>query len=168
MKKILALILIIGTLAFSKESVSYTHAYVTHSEAIYEYRNNRVYDDYYEEDDYYRSDYNQYSQTNTNNIGLDTIVGGTIGVIIGNQIGKGNGRTAAKIVGGLLGASVANHNRYEANNYVKHPNKKRHYRNQREKVLVGYRNYFVFENRQYSKVTNRAKKRIKIRKTINF
>ncbi len=170
MKKILALILIIGTLAFSRENVSYKHVYVTHSEAIYEYRNNRVYDDYYEDDNYYRSNHDEYSQVNTNDIGLDTIVGGTIGVIIGNQIGKGNGRTAAKIVGGLLGASVANHVRYEPNNYnkVKHQNKRRHYRNERVKVLVGYRNYFTFENRQYSKVTNKPKRKIRVTKTINF
>lgn len=166
MKRILALILIITTFAFSRESVSYTHAYVTHSEAIYEYRNNRIYDDY-DEEEYHRSNYSNHSR-NTNNIGLDTIVGGTIGVIIGNQIGKGNGNTAAKIAGGLIGASIANHTRYDNNyTYVNHP-KKRHYRSVKEKVLVGYRNYFTFENIEYSKITKRPKKRIRITKTINF
>lgn len=48
---------------------------------------------------------------NDNSIGLDTIVGATLGVALGNQIGKGNGRDVAKIAGGLLGASIANSSR---------------------------------------------------------
>ena len=43
-----------------------------------------------------------------NSIGLDTVVGATIGVAIGNQIGKGNGKDVARVAGGLLGAAVAN------------------------------------------------------------
>jgi uncharacterized protein YcfJ len=58
---------------------------------------------------------------NNNEIGLDTIVGGTIGVIIGNQIGKGTGKDVARVAGGLLGASIANSSRdsrnYNNNNY---------------------------------------------------
>jgi len=55
-----------------------------------------------------------------NSIGLDTIVGATLGVAIGNQIGKGNGRDVAKVAGGLLGASIANNSRtpsYSTPNY---------------------------------------------------
>ena len=43
-----------------------------------------------------------------NSIGLDTVVGATIGVAIGNQIGKGNGKDVARVAGGLLGATIAN------------------------------------------------------------
>ena len=46
-----------------------------------------------------------------NTIGLDTVVGATIGVAIGNQIGKGNGKDVARVAGGLLGASIANNSR---------------------------------------------------------
>ncbi|MFY9089071.1 glycine zipper 2TM domain-containing protein [Arcobacter aquimarinus] len=56
---------------------------------------------------------------NNNSIGLDTLVGATIGVAIGNQIGDGNGRDVAKIAGGLLGAAIANNSRtptYSNNN----------------------------------------------------
>lgn len=51
-----------------------------------------------------------------NDIGLDTIVGGTIGVIIGNQIGRGTGKDVARVAGGLLGASIANNTRDSRNN----------------------------------------------------
>lgn len=56
---------------------------------------------------------------NNNSIGLDTLVGATIGVAIGNQIGDGNGRDVAKVAGGLLGAAIANNSRtptYSNNN----------------------------------------------------
>lgn len=46
-----------------------------------------------------------------NSIGLDTIVGATLGVAIGNQIGKGNGRDVARVAGGILGAGIANSTR---------------------------------------------------------
>ncbi|MDY0052573.1 MAG: glycine zipper 2TM domain-containing protein, partial [Aliarcobacter sp.] len=40
-----------------------------------------------------------------------TIVGATIGVAIGNQIGRGNGKDVARVAGGLLGATIANNSR---------------------------------------------------------
>ena len=46
-----------------------------------------------------------------NSIGIDTVIGAVAGVVIGNQIGAGNGRTAAKIVGGLGGSYIANNMR---------------------------------------------------------
>ena len=61
-----------------------------------------------------------------NSICLDTLVGATIGVAIGNQVGKGNGRDVARVAGGLLCAAVANGTRtpsyssnwyYDNNNY---------------------------------------------------
>jgi len=53
----------------------------------------------------------QQNNVNTNSIGVDTIIGAIAGVAIGNQIGRGNGRTVAKIVGGITGASIANNMR---------------------------------------------------------
>ncbi len=46
-----------------------------------------------------------------NTIGIDTIIGATLGVVIGNQMGHGNGRDAAKIIGGLSGGYIANQQR---------------------------------------------------------
>jgi|GEM_PF-3389124 len=182
MNKILLSILMCGTFAFAKQHTTNFHAYVTHSEPVYEYRYNGH--DNYDESNYYRSDYDdrdepRYNRNNysNNNIGLDTIVGGTIGVIIGNQIGRGNGKTAAKIVGGLLGASIANNTRYDnsyAQNteYTKHYDNrnryKKHHKRRKQKVLVGYKNYFVYKNREFHKFSNHRKNRIRITETINF
>jgi uncharacterized protein YcfJ len=44
----------------------------------------------------------------TNTIGIDTLLGAVLGVAVGNQIGKGNGRDVAKVVGGLSGAYTLN------------------------------------------------------------
>lgn len=172
MNKVLLSVLICSTFAFAKQHTTTFHAYVTHSEPVYEYRYNQ-HDNYYDEPRHYRSSY-----SNNNNIGLDTIVGGTIGVIIGNQIGKGNGRTAAKIVGGLLGASIANNTRYESNNYVQNTGYrdyddnrnryKKHKKRREQKVLVGYKNYFVYKNKEFYKFSNHRKNRIRVSETINF
>lgn len=51
---------------------------------------------------------NSNNSVNRNSIGLDTLIGGVAGVAIGNQIGGGNGRTVAKVLGGVLGAGAAN------------------------------------------------------------
>lgn len=190
MNKILLSILMCGTFAFAKQHTTNFHAYVTHSEPVYEYRykGHDNYNNNYDDSNYYRSDYdngyesnynrNNYSNNSSNNIGLDTIVGGTIGVIIGNQIGRGNGKTAAKIVGGLLGASIANHTRYENTNYVQNngyrdhnDNRNRynkHKKNRKQKVLVGYKNYFVYKNKEFHKFSNHRQNRIRITETINF
>jgi len=176
MKKILTTILILSSLVFAKEYRSYTYAHVTKSKPIYEYRYNRVYNNECE-DDYYESSYEpNYYNDNSNNIGLDTLIGATIGVAIGNQIGKGNGRDVAKVAGGILGASYANHNRH--NNYNSHPKKykKRHYKQcddgyyttAKKRVLVGYKNYFYYKNERHFKVTNRPKNRIKITKIVSY
>ncbi|MEA1915094.1 MAG: glycine zipper 2TM domain-containing protein [Campylobacterota bacterium] len=47
----------------------------------------------------------------TNSIGIDTIIGATLGVVIGHQVGGGSGRDAAKILGGLGGGYIANQQR---------------------------------------------------------
>lgn len=37
-----------------------------------------------------------------------TLIGGAIGAAVGNQVGDGSGRTAARVAGGLLGAAIGN------------------------------------------------------------
>lgn len=176
MKKLLAFILICSSLLFAKEYKTYTYAYVTHSEPVYEHRYDRVYEECDEDEYYYESTYDEPRYDRRNDIGLDTIVGATIGVAIGNQIGRGNGRTVAKIAGGLLGASIANNNRHQEN-YAKHQPryKKRYnecnnraYTKRKSRVLVGYKNYFRYKNSEHYKITKRAKNRIKITHTISY
>ena len=90
-----------------------------------------------------------------NTIGLDTIVGATIGVAIGNQIGKGNGRDVARVAGGLLGATIANNSRdsrayrdYDnSDNYNNHYNSYNNY----ERSTTYIRNDPYYEDRYYDR-----------------
>ncbi len=175
MKKLLISIFILSSFIYAKQDKVYSYAHVYKSEPIYEYRYERVYKQC--EEPYYRSDYDEtYSSYDNNSIGVDTLVGATIGVAIGNQIGKGNGRDVARVVGGLMGAAIANNSREQRSNHRNSNRYKKQYNScddsyytQRERrVLTGYRNYFTFENRQYTKVTKRAKNRIRVTKTISF
>lgn len=160
MKKLIALFLICSSFVFAKESVSVNYAYVSHNEPIYEY--DRAVPQYR---------YKNRHQRNDNNIGLDTLIGGTIGVAIGNQIGKGNGRTAAKVVGGILGASIANNMRnqkvynsydiYEDDYYDRYEVRDR-------RVLVGYRNYFTYNGQEHYKVSNRPLRKVRITNIIRY
>lgn len=177
MKKLLAIILIFASFVYAKEARSYSYAYVNHSEPVYEYRYDKVYEQC--EDDYYRSDYEYYEEDrryNNNAIGVDTLIGATIGVAIGNQIGKGNGRDVARVAGGILGAAIANNTRDDRYNTHHRSYKKRYnhtcndgyYTQRKRKVLVGYKNYFDYDGREYFKITKRPKSKIRITKTISF
>ena len=103
-----------------------------------------------------------------NSIGLDTLVGATIGVAIGNQIGKGNGKDVARVAGGLIGAGIANNSRtpsysntyydnnsyrnnYYDNNYERSTTYVRtdryyddYYYDRRPQVTIVYQNYDRF------------------------
>ena len=161
-------------------------AKVTYSEPIYTYVSKNVKECYEVpvQKKVYRpsnDNYRHSSGYNSNSIGVDTIVGATIGVVIGNQIGKGNGRDAAKIVGGLLGAAVANASRedryssnsYEARNdysyetsYETRCETKKHHR--QEKVITGYKNYFNFKGREYTKISDEPLRKVRIEHSISF
>lgn len=175
MKKFLISIFILSSIMYAKENRVYSYAHVYKSEPVYEYRYDRVYEQC-EEEPYYRSNYEEeYNSYDNNSIGVDTLVGATIGVAIGNQIGKGNGRDVARVVGGLMGAAIANNSRDERNGYRSHRYKKEYrtcddnfYTQRERRVLTGYKNYFTFENRQYTKITKRPKNRIRVTKTISF
>lgn len=118
------------------------------------------------------------SYRNENTIGVDTIIGATTGVIIGNQIGRGNGKVAAKIVGGLLGATLANgirnsdysHNNRNNTEYY-YETKRRNICNNRvinKSVLKGYENYFTYNGKSYSKFSPYRENYINIETNINF
>ena len=80
---------------------------------------------------------------NNNTIGLDTIVGATLGVAIGNQIGKGNGKDVARVAGGLIGASIANNSR-DSRTY-----RNDNYNNGYERTTTYIRNEPYYDNRYY-------------------
>lgn len=150
--------MLLSSFLFAKEYSHSTYVKVTHSEPIYEYkkikRNNN-----------YQRDYHYNSGHVDNSIGLDTIIGATIGVAIGNQIGRGNKKDFARVAGGIIGASIAN-NRREAYNYSNYENYNSHV--EMDEVLVGYKNYFFYENKQHYKISNRPLREVRITKTINY
>ena len=117
---------------------------------------------------------NTYTQQDTNSIGLDTIIGMGLGIAAGNQIGKGNGRTVAKIAGGLLGAGIANNNR-DPKYQTTYCNETRYkdevvtkYDYVEEEKLQGYDNTFMYNGIKYTKRTKRPRKTIKITTSISF
>ncbi len=96
-------------------------------------------------------------KSNTNTIGLDTIIGAVAGVVVGNQIGRGNGRTAAKIVGGIGGGYIANNMRDGTSDTcyrmefrsIPHTN----YIQETRERLVAYKNCGYIGNRKICKKT---------------
>jgi len=188
MKKILLISLFFISSLFAGSDRFYDFARVSYSEPIYEYAYNEprqecreirqkvMNNDY---DDRYYSNNSKYNDQ----LGVDTLIGTAAGAIIGSQIGKGNGRVAAQIVGGLLGAKVAhevrnnykpdydrynNNNRYDNARYETRTECYDVAYKQREKVITGYKNFFVYNGVEHFKITKRPQRKIKITHTINF
>lgn len=89
----------------------------------------------------------------SNTIGIDTLIGATLGVVIGNQIGKGSGRDAAKIIGGLGGAYTANQMRDKNKCKTYHQVTKCDpvYEYITENIVVGYRNCAMYKGQKVCK-----------------
>lgn len=175
MKKLLILVFLLSTMVFARSQQSFEQVRVTYSEPIYKHVTvKKPIRECYEEEYLQRSPSREvYSENNS--IGLDTIIGATAGVVIGNQIGRGNGRTAAKIVGGLLGGTIANNMRndssYGNDEYVTRTRTKcvtKYEKVRTKKVIDGYKNYFIYDGREYFKVSKKAKRKIRVTKTITF
>ena len=183
MKNIFIIAILSVTYLFAGGNRFHDFAKVRYSEPIYEYvydrgsvreckevrHKVRNYDDRY------------YSSANYNDeLGVDTLIGTSAGVVIGSQIGRGNGRVAAQIVGGLLGAKVAHEVR---NNYRVEPRYSGNHDNYRyetstecydrpnrtkRKMITGYKNYFVYNGVEHFKVTTRPKRKIRITHSIDY
>jgi len=115
-----------------------------------------------------------YERQDRNSIGLDTIVGMGLGVAVGHQFGKGDGRKVAKVVGALLGAGIANNQR-ENSYQTQYCNETRYrdevvtrYDYRSERKLQGYENIFRYKGQRYTKMTDRPQKRIKVKTSISF
>jgi len=91
----------------------------------------------------------------TNTIGLDTIIGGVIGIALGNQVGKGSGNDAAKVVGGLTGMHLANQDRnnQKCKSYRQVTKCDPVYEYQTTEITVGYRNCTTYQGQKICKET---------------
>ncbi len=105
--------------------------------------------------------------TDTNSIGVDTLVGTIIGVAIGNQIGKGNGKDVAKIIGGVGGAVTANSLREKTcKSYETITRCEPKYEYQTKYKTIGYNNCALYDGVKYCKQTQEPVEWLKIKKTV--
>ncbi len=109
------------------------------------------------------------NQQDTNSIGIDTIIGATLGIAVGNQIVKGKGRDAAKVIGGFLGATVANNRRQGLNNCKSYEtinicNPRYEYRTINK--VVGWKNCVDIDGQRYCKQTTKKVKWLRVKKII--
>ncbi|MEA3353299.1 MAG: hypothetical protein U9Q33_05765 [Campylobacterota bacterium] len=106
----------------------------------------------------------------TNSIGLDTIVGITAGIALGNRFK--NNRDMAKVVGGLGGAYMANQMRNEYNQgcYEQRTVQEPHPRYKRitEDIIIGYNNCVTVDGKKICKKTKRARRFLKVKKTYTI
>lgn len=106
----------------------------------------------------------------SNAIGIDTLIGAGLGVILGNQIGRGNGKSAAKIGGGVLGAVIANNTRNarikECKTYETITKCRPKYEYQTVHRTIGYNNCAYVDGQKYCKQTRSPIKYLHIKKTI--
>lgn len=101
-----------------------------------------------------------------NSIGVDTLVGATLGVALGSQIGKGHGNDAAKVVGGLMGANIANKNRKQnCTTYETVTKCNPTYEYKTSYKIVGFNNCSWIDNIKYCKQTKKPIEWLDIQKT---
>lgn len=119
---------------------------------------------------------NNYEDSDTNSIGIDTVIGTVAGIAIGNQIGKGSGRDAAKVIGGILGGVAANQSRdYRGNGgggtcksykTVQRCNPSYEYRTTHK--TVGYNNCGYYEGEEVCVQTTSPIEYIRVEKKISI
>jgi len=105
-----------------------------------------------------------------NSLGVDTLIGATAGVIIGNQIGKGSGRDAAKIVGGILGATTANRMREPSytTHYETQTQCKTVYDTHTQTKLIGYHNHFYINGVEHIKHSSTPLESVRVKITYSY
>ena len=133
--------LIIATTMLFSSSIT-INLPVIHSEPIYRTVTKRVpYQECYDKTEQVRI-YCE-NDSDENMIGIDTLIGITAGVVIGNQLGKGNGRSAAKVLGGIAGGLVSNGMRNSNNGSCYEDRKRRvcetHYKQSTSNRIIGYK-----------------------------
>lgn len=107
-----------------------------------------------------------------NSLGLDTLIGVAAGAVIGSQIGKGNGRTAAQIVGGIAGGGVANSIRGGSTETCTKEVVRQHCENktsyEKENRLIGYNNVGYYKNQKIVKFSEQKLQQIKLNVSISY
>jgi len=170
MKKISLGILVLSSMLFGESIRFYEYVTVEKSTPIYKNITKKMpYTETYTE--MVQKEVSCGNQPDTNSLGLDTLLGATLGVIVGHQIGSGNGKVAAKIIGGLGGGYIANNMRDGGETCIieeavdKTVTK---YEVTTEKRLVGYKNIAYYNDQRIVKKSDRKLNEIRLNLTIKY
>jgi uncharacterized protein YcfJ len=175
MKKIIT-ILTIATLALQAGSFTITEqARVIKSKPIYKTITKRVpYQECWEESVPVQRYNSRYERRDEDPLGL--LIGSVAGGIIGNQVGKGRGKTVATVGGALIGGMVGhnlsrkNHHRRD-DSYTSYENRQRcvtRYNEHEEEKFVGYKNIANYKGKRIVKISNRKLRYIPITLSYSY
>ena len=113
------------------------------------------------EDGYYRDSSGRLYRNDRNNNAGGTLLGVLIGGALGNQVGKGDGRTAATIGGAVIGGAIGNHVARENDRYDEYRDDSGVVRRCRivtsyndNGVVTGYNVTYRYAGQYYHAVTN--------------
>ena len=117
------------------------------------------------EDGYYRDSSGRLYRNDRNNNAGGTLLGVLIGGALGNQVGKGDGRTAATIGGAVIGGAIGNHIARENDNYDEYRDSSGIVRRCRivtsydnsydnSRIVTGYNVTYRYAGKYYHAVTN--------------
>ena len=162
----------ISLYSYDEGSSYYDYVNVTQSIPIYKtIIERKPYKDCYNVN--YKAKVDCYSDETTNNrdnnsIGLDTIIGATAGVILGNQFH--NHKDASRVIGGLAGGLMANNMRNQDSGDCYENKTKRKcvtkYKEEEKNILTKYKNIGYFNGREIIKYSERPINQIRIK--INY
>jgi len=117
-----------------------------------------------------------YQEENKGDLGLDTLIGAGIGGILGHQIGSGTGKAIATGAGTLFGGYTANQmrdgNYHKVPKYCNESHYKKRYRTtytyDTVNEVIGYKNYFIYNDKEYVKTSDRKLKTVIVRTSISY
>ena len=174
MKKIIT-ILTLATLALQANSFTITdRARVIKSEPVYKTITKRIpYQECWEENVPMQRYDNQYERRDENPLGL--LIGSIAGGIIGNQVGRGRGKTAATVggalIGGMVGHNLSKRDRPIRDSYTSYENRQRcvtRYTQDQQEKFMGYKNIANYKGRRIVKVSNKRLRYIPINIRVSY
>ena len=173
MKKLLT-ILTLAALALQAGSFTITdQARVIRSKPIYKTITKRVpYQECWNENVPVQR-YNSRYERDDNPLGV--LIGSVAGGIIGNQVGRGRGRTAATVggalIGGVVGHNLSRKSHHRRDSYTSYEERKRcvtRYNETQEEKFVGYKNIARYKGRKIVRISHRRLRYIPINIQVNY
>jgi len=174
MKKIIA-ILVLTLISLQAETITIRDKVkVISSEPIYNTITKRIpYEECWDEE----IPINHKGSGSNNPNAVGSIIGGAAGGVLGHQVGKGRGNTAATIGGAIIGTMLGNQyigdgsqNNYQEP-YTTYETRKRcttKYYEDEDRKFIGYKNIAKYKGRTIIKVSRKKLRHIKLNISINY